>query len=112
MIEKKTYQERFNDTTLNKIIEYVQQNFGKLTKEQKNEFSDLLKYEGLPERYPMEDTWNCSIYDKLNSIAVVSYSGEKVSKMLDVEEIKGQKAEKLIKRIIDVSKEGSFAWQI
>ena len=106
---EKDYQERFNDATLNKILDHIQQNFGKLTKEQKKEFSDLLKYEGLPERYPMEDTWNCSIYDKLNSIAVVSYSGEKVSKMLDVDEIKGQKAEKLIKRIMDVStKEGDL----
>lgn len=59
--------------------------------------------EGLPEQYPLEDTWNCSIYDKLNSVAVVSFSGEKVSKMLGVDEIKGQKAEKLIKRIIETS---------
>jgi adenine-specific DNA-methyltransferase len=58
---------------------------------------------GLPEKYPLEDTWNASIYDKLNSIAVVSYSGEKVSKMLGVAEVKGQKSEALIQRVIEAS---------
>ena len=52
-------------------------------------------------RYPIEDVWNASEYDDLNSIAIVSYSGETVSKMLQPDdEIKGQKSEKLIERII------------
>jgi adenine-specific DNA-methyltransferase len=51
----------------------------------------------------LEDTWNSSVYDKLNSIAVVSFSGESVSKMLGVEELKGQKSEALIRRILHSS---------
>lgn len=53
------------------------------------------------ERYPIEDVWNGNEYDDLNSIAIVSFSGESVSKMLNPEdEVKGQKSEKLIERII------------
>ncbi|VEU64859.1 DNA methyltransferase [Mycoplasmopsis cynos] len=52
------------------------------------------------ERYPIEDVWNGSEYDDLNSIAIVSFSGETVSKMLEKDdEVKGQKSEKLIERI-------------
>ena len=52
-------------------------------------------------RYPIEDVWNASEYDDLNSIAIVSYSGETVSKMLDKkDEVKGQKSEKLLERIL------------
>lgn len=57
----------------------------------------------MPERYPVDDVWNGSVYDKLNSIAIVSFAGETVSKMLDVEEVKGQKSEALLKRIIETS---------
>lgn len=57
--------------------------------------------ESKAEKYPIEDVWNASEYDDLNSIAIVSFSGETVSKMLDPEdEVKGQKSEKLIERII------------
>lgn len=53
------------------------------------------------ERYPIEDVWNASEYDDLNSIAIVSFSGETVSKMLEPDdEVKGQKSEKLLERII------------
>ena len=55
------------------------------------------------DKYFLEDTWNCSVYDKLNSIAIVSFSGEKVSKMINSAEFKGQKPEKLIERIIKSS---------
>ena len=40
------------------------------------------------------------VLDKLNSIAIVSFSGEKVSKLLNVEEFKGQKSVELIRRIL------------
>lgn len=54
------------------------------------------------EQYPIEDVWNGNEYDDLNSIAIVSFAGETVSKLLDKEdEVKGQKSEKLIKRIIE-----------
>ena len=52
-------------------------------------------------QYPIEDVWNASEYDDLNSIAIVSFAGETVSKLLNKEdELKGQKSEKLIQRII------------
>ena len=57
--------------------------------------------QGNSERYPIEDVWNGNEYDDLNSIAIVSFAGETVSKLLNPEdEVKGQKSEKLIERII------------
>ncbi|MDD4530543.1 MAG: site-specific DNA-methyltransferase [Candidatus Gracilibacteria bacterium] len=56
------------------------------------------------EQYPLEDTWNCNKWDNLDSIAIESSTsrvGETVS--LDEENFKGQKPEKLIKRIIESS---------
>lgn len=65
----------------------------------KNEFKKIADTKA--ERYPIEDVWNGNEYDDLNSIAIVSFSGETVSKMLNPEdEIKGQKSEKLIERIL------------
>lgn len=97
----KDFSDRFNDDNKKEILEKLK-GLG-LNKETSEEFFEYISKVGLPERYPLEDTWNSSIYDKLNSIAVVSYSGEKVSKMLGVDEIKGQKSEKLVERIIKVS---------
>ena len=75
-----------------------------------NKLLDIINYKTRPERYPLEDIWNANEYDDLNSIAIVSYSGESVSKMLKIEnDIKGQKSEKLIERIIKNStKEGDI----
>lgn len=57
--------------------------------------------QGNSDRYPIEDVWNGNEYDDLNSIAIVSFAGETVSKMLDPkDEVKGQKSEKLLERII------------
>ena len=65
----------------------------------KEEFKEIAKSSA--EQYPIEDVWNGNEYDDLNSIAIVSFSGETVSKMLNPEdEVKGQKSEKLIERII------------
>ena len=65
----------------------------------KEEFKDIAKSEA--ERYPIEDVWNGNEYDDLNSIAIVSFAGETVSKMLNKnDEVKGQKSEKLIERIM------------
>ena len=53
--------------------------------------------------YPYEDTWNCNKLDPLNSIAIVSFSKEKVG------DFKGQKNEALIKRIVEAHiKEGDI----
>ena len=65
----------------------------------KEEFKEIATSSA--ERYPIEDVWNGNEYDDLNSIAIVSFSGETVSKMLNPDdEVKGQKSEKLIERII------------
>ncbi|HOI97729.1 MAG TPA: site-specific DNA-methyltransferase [Candidatus Pacearchaeota archaeon] len=71
-----------------------------LNKSQQAELLKFINYENRPERYPIEDTWNCNEYDDLNSIAIVSFSGEKVSKYIGTEEFDGQKPIKLIKRIL------------
>lgn len=85
-----------DDTTLQFAKKYIQ----------RSDFRDIAKAWGrenrIPERYPIEDVWNGNEYDDLNSIAIVSFSGETVSKMLDKDdEVKGQKSEKLIERIIN-----------
>jgi len=74
----------------------------------RSEFKPIAK--GDVERYPIEDVWNGNEYDDLNSIAIVSFAGETVSKMLNPEdEIKGQKSEKLIERILKAhTQEGDF----
>ena len=65
----------------------------------KSEFKSIANSNA--ERYPIEDVWNGNEYDDLNSIAIVSFSGETVSKMLNPEDkVKGQKSEKLLERII------------
>ena len=68
--------------------------------ERARELVEEINHTSRPQRYPIEDVWNGSEYDDLNSIAIVSYSGETVSKMLGVPEVKGQKSEKLLQRII------------
>lgn len=98
---KKDFTDRFNADDKKEILEKLEQL--KLNKKEREDFLNYISEVGLPDKYPLEDTWNSSVYDKLNSIAVVSYSGEKVSKMLGVDEIKGQKSEKLLQRIIEVS---------
>jgi len=53
--------------------------------------------------YPYEDTWNCSELDPLNSVAIVSFSKEKVGGF------KGQKNEALLRRIIEAhTREGEI----
>lgn len=74
-----------------------------LNTEQQRDLVEFINHGSRPERYPIEDIWNANEYDDLNSIAIVSFAGETVSKLLDdkSKEIKGQKSEKLIKRIIE-----------
>jgi adenine-specific DNA-methyltransferase len=87
----------------------------KLNPNLKNKFNELeieyskqkellrfINYDNRPEKYPIEDTWNSNEYDDLNSIAIVSFSGEKISKILDIDfEIKGQKSISMLNRLID-----------
>lgn len=92
------YLERFNGEAAKQLTQYFE-TLG-LDKKTSKKAVDHAVTVGLPERYPLEDTWNANPYDKLNSIAIVSFSGEKVSKLLNTDEFKGQKSVQLIKRII------------
>ena len=72
-----------------------------LDNKKQNELLKFINYDNRPDRYPIEDTWNSNEYDDLNSISIVSFSGEKVSKMLNIDEdFKGQKSLKMLSRII------------
>jgi adenine-specific DNA-methyltransferase len=73
-----------------------------LNKAQQTDLLQFINFDNRPERYPIEDTWNCNEYDDLNSIAIVSFSGEKISKVLEIdEEFKGQKSVKMLHRILE-----------
>lgn len=97
-------QEEFKELVNKKDIKTMVNELN-IDKDKINDIYKYINYDNRPVRYPIEDVWNGNEYDDLNSIAIVSFSGESVSKMLGVEEIKGQKSEKLIKRIIDSSTE-------
>lgn len=95
------YQPRFNDETLKEIkneLEALQ-----IDKIEIKKIVDKLQFLGMPKKYPLESTWNCNPYDKLNSVAIVSYSGEKISKLLNTDEFLTQKPEALLQRIIKAS---------
>ena len=68
------------------------------------EIINFINFEDRGERYPLEDTWNSNKWDELDSIAIensTSRSAETV--VLDDENFKGQKPEKLLQRIIESS---------
>lgn len=72
-----------------------------LDKEKQKALIKYINHDSRPEKYPIEDTWNSNEYDDLNSIAIVSFSGEKISKILDInQDFKGQKSIKMLMRII------------
>lgn len=72
-----------------------------LSRNQQDDLIRFINYENRPEKYPIEDTWNCNEYDDLNSIAIVSFSGEKISKILGInQDFKGQKSIKMLQRLI------------
>ncbi|MCY4228075.1 MAG: site-specific DNA-methyltransferase [Gammaproteobacteria bacterium] len=100
-IDKKDFPDRFNSKEVKILSDHLASNG--LSRQRIKEFLSLAQKIGLPDKYPIEDTWNSSKYDELNSIAVMSFSGEKVSKMLGTDEFNGQKPEKLLKRIIESS---------
>ena len=82
-----------------KISEFMD-NLG-LGQSQQKDLLNFINHENRPDRYPIEDTWNCNEYDDLNSIAIVSFSSEKISKILDIpQDFKGQKSIQMIKRVL------------
>lgn len=69
-----------------------------------DDFLDYVNHKSRGEHYAFEDTWNCNKWDDLDSIAIESSTsrvGETV--LLNESNFKGQKPEKLIKRIIESS---------
>ncbi len=89
---------KYNKELENKLIE-----FG-VAKSNHSELLHYINHDSRPTRYPIEDTWNCNEYDDLNSIAIVSFSGEKISKILDIDQdFKGQKSIKMLSRIIEAT---------
>lgn len=73
-----------------------------LNREEQKDLLNFINYDNRPERYPIEDTWNSNEYDDLNSIAIVSFSGEKISKILEMsQDFKGQKSINMLKRILE-----------
>ncbi|PWJ92144.1 adenine-specific DNA-methyltransferase [Oceanotoga teriensis] len=69
-----------------------------------NDFAYFINHKNRNDRYPLEDTWNCNKWDKLNSIAIdSSVSRVKETIELDNQNFKGQKPESLIERIIKTS---------
>ncbi|MDD6162116.1 MAG: DNA methyltransferase [Campylobacteraceae bacterium] len=95
------YQPRFSEETKKSIINRLKDL--KIKDNDIKNFIDFIQTDGLPNKYPLESTWNCNQYDKLNSIAIVSFSGEKISKLLDTDEFLTQKPEALLARIIKAS---------
>lgn len=72
-----------------------------LSPSKQKELLEFINHENRPERYPIEDTWNCNEYDDLNSIAIVSFSSEKISKILEIDQdFKGQKSIKMLQRLL------------
>lgn len=105
-IMNEDFSKRIKESDLNKkLSEY------NLSKKDKKSICKFVNHDSRPPKYPLEDVWNCNEYDELNSIAIMSFAGETVSKMLDSKELelKGQKSEALIKRIIEAhTQEGDY----
>jgi DNA methylase N-4/N-6 len=95
-IKNEEFKEYIDEPTLfKKLKEYG------LNRENSKEIAQFINHDNRTDQYPIEDVWNGNEYDDLNSIAIVSFSGETVSKMLNPDdEVKGQKSEKLLERII------------
>lgn len=78
-----------------------------LTPKQGRDLINFINHDNRPDRYPIEDTWNCNEYDDLNSIAIMSFSGEKISKLLGIDqEFKGQKSVRMLMRILEATTGG------
>lgn len=68
------------------------------------DFFDYVNHRSRGEHYALEDTWNCNKWDDLDSIAIESSTSRvEETVMIDNENFKGQKPEKLIRRIIESS---------
>lgn len=68
----------------------------------KDDFYEFVNHKNRGEKYPLEDTWNCSKWDKLDSVGITIESNEKTLRLVG-ETFDGQKPEKLLQRILEVS---------
>ncbi len=106
MLFNKLYIENKDFKPLVKDSKDLRKYFSKLNLSE-TEIDDIFEYinhKSRGEHYALEDTWNCNKWDYLDSIAIESSTsrvGETVD--LDGQNFKGQKPEKLIKRIIESS---------
>ena len=106
MLFNKLYIENKDFKPLVKESKDLRKYFSKLNLSE-TEIDDIFEYinhKSRGDHYALEDTWNCNKWDYLDSIAIESSTsrvGETVD--LDGENFKGQKPEKLIKRIIESS---------
>lgn len=73
-IPREEFMERFNADNKKEISSYLKDALDIQERKKQTDFIDFISNIGLPEQYPIEDTWNCSTYDKLNSIAIVSFA--------------------------------------
>ena len=101
---KKTYIQNYEFKEIVKPSKDLIKEFGKkgISEETTNELLEYINHTSRGEHYALEDTWNCNKWDDLESIAIESSTsrvGETV--MVDGRNFKGQKPEKLIKRIIE-----------
>lgn len=100
-IKNEDFKDIIDESSLSK--ELVNYN---LNKDEIKQVCNFINHKNRPDKYPIEDIWNGNEYDDLNSIAITSFSGETVSKMLNsTDEVKGQKSEKLLARIIEAHTE-------
>ena len=98
-IENKDFAPLLNQTEIKKLVEHF-----KFDKNLVNDIYKFINHDMRGERYPLEDTWNCSKWDKLNSVAIDnSTSRLEETIMYNEENFKGQKPESLLKRIIETS---------
>ena len=68
------------------------------------DFFNFINFTNRNDEYSIEDTWNCSKWDKLNSIAIESsVSRIEETTVINDENFKGQKPEALLQRIIQSS---------
>ena len=101
---KKTYIENKDFKEIVKPSKDIIKYFGKqgISEAKTMEILEYINHGSRGDHYALEDTWNCNKWDDLESIAIESSTsrvGETV--MVDDRNFKGQKPEKLIKRIIE-----------
>ncbi len=112
MFFNKTYIENKDFKPIIKPTNNIKSLFAKygIDKEQTQEILQAINHDLRGKRYPLEDTWNCNSWDDLNSIAIESSTFRvEETVLLNGKNFKGQKPEKLLKRIIESStKEGDI----